>query len=196
MFVEVPETWDSEIETDKSENAQSSNEPKGQWITSQKYCWHIIEFKRCLSCVVHCTYRYVIAYCHLQCSEPVELLPFENHFFSKHNISPPQGGGGYISFSLFICLSVCPSTVSVCLPPVCGHDFVHACSKEMDTWNFLKFCTLITRHLYTHHSPSEDVHLEFPYGLDNFSSLNRLFTVFWTLSFFKTRNIVLKITIN
>ena len=68
----------------------------------------------------------------------------------------------------------------------------------MDAWNFLKFYTLIylkTRHLYTHPSPSVDVHPEYSYGLDNFSLFYRLFSVFWT-HFLKQEILSLKLKKN
>ena len=172
MFVEVPENWDAEIETDKSENAQSSNEPKGQWITSQKYCWHIIELKRCLSCVIHCTYRFIIAYSHLQCSEQVELLGF----FQNILYPLPHGGGGYISFSLSICLSVHPSAVSVPLS-VCPlsvdmllstHVLGNGCMEFF--WNFV--CWLLT---IWRCAPGIIIFLQF----------TGLFSVFWTCHILK-----------
>ena len=69
---------------------------------------------------------------------------------------------GYIGFIL-----------SVCLSPFCRHDFAHACSKTMMHG--------FSKNLYTHYSPSEDVHLEFSYWLDNFSSILQAFCLFLDL---------------
>ena len=75
-------------------------------------------------------------------------------------------------------------TLSVC--PVCGHDFDHAWSKGWVHGFFWKVVHSL--------SPSEDVHLDFSYWLDNFSSFYRFFSVFGLSSFFlKTRCSVLKI---
>ena len=71
------------------------------------------------------------------------------HINSTAQPTPPpskRSFGGLTSS----CSSVCPS---VC--PVCGHDFVHACSKRWVHGFFEK--------LYTNYLSSEDVHQDFLY---------------------------------
>ncbi|XP_078315938.1 uncharacterized protein LOC111128435 isoform X2 [Crassostrea virginica] len=55
---EVPETWDSEIETDKSENAQSSNEPKEfTMITEEVFCPSAVDLLKEGPVFVYCHLR-------------------------------------------------------------------------------------------------------------------------------------------
>ena len=89
-------------------------------------------------------------------------------------IPPANEVWGYIGFTLSVCLSV---RLSVCLTPVCGHDFFHARDGCMD----------FSEKLYTHYSPSEDVRLEFSYWFFLFLDLVEVLI---------TRNSVLKIMKN
>ena len=92
---------------------------------------------------------------------------------------------GYTGFTLSVCLSVC---LSVYLPPVCGHMI-------LSTHVLRNGCMDFSKNLYTNYPPSEKVHLEFTYWVDNFSSLYRLFFPGQSSSFL-TRNSILKIMKN
>ena len=63
-----------------------------------------------------------------------QIVRFNNHKSQLHRIvsllyrsQTKLGGGGNIGVTLSVRLSVRPS---VCLSPVCGHDFVHECYKN------------------------------------------------------------------
>ena len=93
--------------------------------------------------------------------------------------------GGYIGFTLSVCLSVhlslCPLSVDMILSTHVLRDG----------------CIDFSENVYTNYSLSEDVHLEFSYWLDKFSSFYRLFFLFLDLVFFLIkRNSVLKIMRN
>ena len=80
-------------------------------------------------------------------------------------------------------------SLSVCLNPVCGHDFVLACSRKW-VQIFLKICTLATCHLKmcTWYFPIDWIIFLY------FTA--RLFCVLRLVVFFTTRNSALRIMKN
>ena len=90
---------------------------------------------------------------------------YKVYYKSEENVgefsfyTPPNKVWGVYWFHpvhLSVCLTVCRSASwSASLSLICGHDFVHACSK--------RWAHGFSENLYTDYSPSKDVHLEFSY---------------------------------
>ena len=96
-----------------------------------------------------------------------------------------------------ILFSPCPSIY----PSICLSVRLSLCPPSVDmilsTHILRDGCIDFSENVYTYYSLSEDVHLEFSYWLDKFSSFYRLFSVFGLgLFFFIKRNSVLKIMRN
>ena len=138
--------------------------------------WSYLHF----SSIFFYIFNFFFIYCHFPEVKPSPTIYWNDCF---NTIREWSSGGIYIGITLSGCLSICPSVHL----PVCLSDSIPSVYMILSTHVLGNGCIDFSENVNTNYLSSEDVHLEFSYWLDNFSSFYKLFSVFGISRFFNNK---------